>query len=68
MANKMAARVLSYKLGSPSCGDSKLEKWKKVVEKIASSHCQAWFMVNGLFQMWQRMVTFSATNNGEGFS
>ena len=29
MTNKMAARVLTYKLGLPSYGDSKLEKWIK---------------------------------------
>ena len=28
MTNKMAARVLTYELGSPSYGDSNLAKWK----------------------------------------
>ena len=30
MTNKMVARVLTYKLGSPSYGDLKLENWKKI--------------------------------------
>ena len=29
------------------------------------SHIQAWFMVNGFFQVRQRMVPFSAEANGE---
>ena len=33
MTSKMAARVLQYKLGSPSYGDSKLEKLKKLQEE-----------------------------------
>ena len=32
MANKMVARVLTYDLGLPSYGDSKLENWKKIKE------------------------------------
>ena len=34
MTNNMAARVLTYKLGSPSYGDSKLKMRKKCKKKI----------------------------------
>ena len=34
MPKKMAARVLTYELGSPSYGDSKLENWKKAKKTI----------------------------------
>ena len=34
MTNKMAARVLTYELESPSYGDSKLENWKKMKKTI----------------------------------
>ena len=32
MTNKMAAKVLTYELGSPSYGNSKLEKWKNFMK------------------------------------
>ena len=34
MSNKMAPRVLTYKLGLPRYGDSKLEKCKNFTKKI----------------------------------
>ena len=34
MTNKMAARVLTYELGSLNYGNSKLEKWKNFTKKI----------------------------------
>ena len=34
MMNKMAAKVLTYELGLPSYGNSKLEKWKKFKKTI----------------------------------
>ena len=37
MTNKMAARVLIYELGSPSYGDSKLEKLLKLKTIILGS-------------------------------
>ena len=43
----------------------KAQKVKKNSRRRLSSLLQAWFMVNGLFWMWQRMVSFSAGTNGE---
>ena len=34
MTSKMVARVLTYEVGPPSYGDSKLEEWKKVKKMI----------------------------------
>ena len=34
MMNKMVAKVLTYELGLPSYGDSKLENWKKMKKTI----------------------------------
>ena len=34
MTNKMAAKALTYDLGLPSYGDSKLKKWKNFMKKI----------------------------------
>ena len=66
MTNKMAARVLTYKLGSLSYGDSiKARKVVKLSEEDCLSLLQAWFMANGCFWMWRRMAPFSAGTNGE---
>ena len=62
MTSKMVARLLSYKLGSPSYGDSKFEKWEE--------DCLAIFKP-GLWQMGffgcgkECMVTFSTGTIGE---
>ena len=58
MKNKMATRVLTYKLGLPSYGNSKLDKYHE-------EDCLAWFMVNRFFRMQWRMVPFSTATNGE---
>ena len=40
-------------------------KSEKISRRRLSSHLQAWFMANGFFRMWRRMVPFSAGTNGE---
>ena len=64
MTNKMAARVLTYKLRSPSYGDLKLENWKKIKKIVA---WQSLSLVYGerVFRMQLRMVPFPAATNGE---
>ena len=44
MMNEMAARDLSYKLGSSSYGNSKLAKWKIMIKKTGSCSSS---LVNG---------------------
>ena len=62
MMNKMVARVLTYELGLPSYGDSKLEKCQNFMKK----DCIVIFKpAYGFFRMLLRMVPFSAATNDE---
>ena len=61
MMNKMAARVLSYELESPSYSDSNLKKSRGRL----SSNLYAWFTTNGFFQLQQRMLPLSSVTNGK---
>ena len=62
MTRKIGAIVLTYKLGSLSYGDSKLEKWKNFNKKIVwpSSSLQIDFL-----DAAKNMVPFLAGTNGE---
>ena len=40
-------------------------KTGKSLRRRSSSNLLAWFMVNGIFRMRQRMVLFSAATNGQ---
>ena len=62
--NKMAARVLTYKLVSSSYGDSKLKEWKNFTKKIVQ---QSLSPVYGrqVFSDAVKVGTISAATNGE---
>ena len=56
MMSKMAARILTYELESPSYGDSKLEKRKKVKKTIVQQSLSLFYGK----RIWRTMVPFSA--------
>ena len=49
MMSKMATIVLTYKLGLLSYGDSKLEKWKKMIKKTGLSFFKPDSSLTGFF-------------------
>ena len=62
--NEMAARVLTYKLGLSSYGDSKLKERKNFTKKIVQ---QSLSLVYGrqVFSDAAKIGTISAATNGE---
>ena len=60
----MATQVLTYELGLLSYGDLKLAKWKIKIKKMGF-HSSSMVYGEKVFWMRQRMVPFSAGNNGE---
>ena len=63
MTNKMAARVLTYELGLPSYGNSKLEKRKKFKKTIVEQSLSLFYDEQD-FRIRQKMVPFSVATNG----
>ena len=64
MTNKMAARDLLYELGLLGYGNSKLTKYKIEIKKTGT--CSSSLVYDErVFQMRQRMVSFSTGTNGE---
>ena len=64
MTNKMAVRVLSYKLGLWGYGDSKLAKWKIAMKKTGSC-CSSLVYDERIFWMQLKIVPFLAGTNSE---
>ena len=58
MTNKMAARALTYELGSPSYGDSMLMKWIKLKKTIVEQ---------SLSLVYDERVSSDAAKNGTIF-
>ena len=64
LIKKMAAGVLTYKLGLPSYGDSKIGKWEKGIKKIVYPSSSLVYS-ELVFGCGKKLVPFSPGTNGE---